>query len=100
LPRPAPQFDQGLHDVSAFVSVLKWFDGHAVHVASAVLFAKSVKYSPAGQVVFFAEHAVTAFVPTLKWVELHAVHVASALALPAVKYSPAPHAVLLVSQGP
>ena len=86
--------------MSAFVSVLKWFDGHAVHVASAVCTFDAVKYWPAGHVVFFAEHAVSAFVSVLKWVELHAVHVASALALPAVKYSPAPHAVLLVSQGP
>ena len=67
----------------------------AVHVASAVLFAKSVKYSPAGQVVFLAEHAVALFVSVLKWVEAHAVHVASTVCtFDSVKYWPAGHVVL------
>ena len=69
LPRPALQFDQGLHDVSAFVSVLKWVEAHAVHVASAVLFADSVKYSPAAHGDYMDEHGGAVFVSNLKWVE-------------------------------
>jgi hypothetical protein len=50
-------------------------EAQALQVASSVLSADAVKYSPAGQVVFFAEQLVVAFVPSLNSVVLHSVHV-------------------------
>jgi hypothetical protein len=90
----------GAQAVALEVPILKSAASHAAHAASAAPDAEAVKYSPAGQVVFFDAHDVTALSPTLNSSAAQAVHVASALEEPAVKYLPAAHEAVRVWHGP
>ena len=53
---PTSHVSLSVHDVWLFVPALNVVALHGVHVASAVLSAESVKYSPAGHAVFLTAH--------------------------------------------